>query len=212
MEITLPDTPQPVPRGQGKLLLLFLIAFLPLVAAAVMYFGKIGLPVATTNYGSLVVPPLTEADHGILIGAPEVAPAAALQIDGNRRWLVLVVAGVSGEATGGTCGDDCQQALYLVRQVNVALGKDAGRVGRVLLATEEFVETRADDMLIYRTFSAEDHAALDQALAATKHRLQPWDVLIMDPLGNIMMQYSGELSGKEILEDFKRLLKVSKIG
>jgi len=37
-------------------------------------------------------------------------------------------------------------------------------------------------------------------------------IFVSDPLGNIMMYYSLEASPKDILEDMKKLLKLSMVG
>jgi hypothetical protein len=38
------------------------------------------------------------------------------------------------------------------------------------------------------------------------------NIYVMDPIGNIMMQFSPDLSPKLILKDLNKLLKVSQIG
>jgi len=37
-------------------------------------------------------------------------------------------------------------------------------------------------------------------------------ILVVDPLGNMMMYYHAENTGKDMLTDIKRMLKVSKLG
>ena len=48
----------------------------------------------------------------------------------GEQWQLLVTA-------PGTCGEDCQQLVYLARQVNIALGREASRAGRALAASGE---------------------------------------------------------------------------
>ncbi|HET9843104.1 MAG TPA: hypothetical protein VFP93_00435, partial [Gammaproteobacteria bacterium] len=45
-----------------------------------------------------------------------------------------------------------------------------------------------------------------------KEYLQVGAFYIVDPQGNIMMYYPGDLTMKSVLTDLKRLLKISKIG
>lgn len=201
---------QPKRVGQWKLLLIFAVALLPLIAAVIMYFGKIGLPSGTTNHGLLVLPPLTEDDHGIKVGGSDYP--GAIQPDGRRKWLLLIL-GPTGASPGNSlCDKACEQTLYLARQVNVALGKDADRVGRLLLSSEPVSLPVPDVALMQQAFSAAAFSRLSDEMVNVRQGLNPWEILIMDPFGNIMMHYPGELDGKGILEDLRRLLKVSKIG
>lgn len=48
-------------------------------------------------------------------------------------------------------------------------------------------------------------------LGSDKTKLEP-AIWIVDPLGNLVMRYSADTELKELLEDLKKLLKVSRIG
>jgi len=48
-------------------------------------------------------------------------------------------------------------------------------------------------------------------LGSDKTKLEP-AIWIVDPLGNLVMRYSADAELKELLEDLKKLLKVSRIG
>ncbi len=193
-------------RGQLKLWGLILITAAPLVAAAVMYFGQIGLPTATTNHGRLILPPLQGEDWGL----DEVVKADNfIQFDGKTKWVMLMV----GE---GPCTAQCEQQLYLTRQLNIALGKEVDRVTRLLWADPQTegldAALKEHKLLVVEPFSDARFQALAQILKDHNVTLAPYDILLMDPLGNIMMHYNQVNSGKDILDDLKRLLKVSKIG
>ena len=38
------------------------------------------------------------------------------------------------------------------------------------------------------------------------------NMFVIDPIGNIILHYSGEVDGKKLLADLKKLLGASKIG
>ncbi|WLQ13011.1 hypothetical protein O5O45_25100 [Hahella aquimaris] len=194
-------------RGRLKLWGIILVAATPLIAAMVMYFGRIGIPSGTTNYGDLIIPPLDATEIGVSL--PEARLEEITQADGKRQWLMLTVA-------GDACGERCSQALYLSRQINIALGKESDRVGRALLAGtgDAALQQVLNDYprMLPAPFSRADMEGLRTKLNEHNIQLQPYDMLLMDPLGNIMMHYSEKHDGKAILEDLKRLLKVSKIG
>ncbi|WP_431687484.1 hypothetical protein [Hahella sp. NBU794] len=197
----------PPSRGRLKLWGIILVAATPLIAAMVMYFGRIGIPSGTTNYGDLIIPPLDALEIGVSL--PETRLDEITQADGKRQWLMVTVA-------GDACSERCLQALYLSRQINVALGKEADRVGRALLAGtgDAALQQALNDYprMLPAPFSSADMEGLRAKLDKHNIQLQPYDMLLMDPLGNIMMHYSEKHDGKAILEDLKRLLKVSKIG
>ena len=67
---------------------------------------------------------------GALIGNGQTP--ADLGVQGRsqgEQWQLLVTA-------PGTC-EDCQQLVYLARQVNIALGREASRAGHALAASGE---------------------------------------------------------------------------
>ncbi|ABC26974.1 conserved hypothetical protein [Hahella chejuensis KCTC 2396] len=197
----------PSSRGRLKLWGIILVAATPLIAAMVMYFGRIGIPSGSTNHGDLIIPPLDAVEIGVNL--PDERLEEITQADGKRQWLMLTIA-------GDVCSERCAQALYLSRQVNIALGREADRVGRALLADagDASLQQALNDYprLLPAPFSSGDMEGLRAKLNEHNIQLQPYDMLLMDPLGNIMMHYSEKHDGKAILEDLKRLLKVSKIG
>ncbi len=210
VQLTITNSRSPVANGQGKLILLILVALLPLVAALVMYFGRVGLPAGTTNLGQLVVPPVAEEEHRIALERPGTP---WLQADGRRKWLMLVLAPADSASGAEICAAQCRHVLYIVRQVNIALGKDADRVAHVLLDPGLPAElNREDPQRLILPVDMEERQRLHSLLVGRQVDAVPWSVLLMDPLGNIMMRYPPTLNGKDVLEDLKRLLKVSKIG
>ena len=203
---TIAEQPSAKSRGQLKLWGLILIAATPIVAAAIMYFGQIGLPSSTTNHGQLILPPLQGKDWGL---ADIVKTDGFIQYDGKTKWVMLVVG-------DGACAELCQQQLYLTRQLNIALGKEVDRVTRLLWADAHTqgldAALKEHNLLQVEPFDDGRFKGLAEALKRHGIVLAPYDILLMDPLGNIMMHYNQNNNGKDILDDLKRLLKVSKIG
>ncbi|HKI73433.1 MAG TPA: hypothetical protein VJ998_02255, partial [Pseudomonadales bacterium] len=104
-------------RSRLTLVLIFVIGIVPIASAwIVLYFFPGLIPVNTTNKGVLVKPP---------IAVDRVSNLARAQLQKGKWALLLPV--------GSDCDKTCQHGLYLARQVNIALGKDSGRVQRILL-------------------------------------------------------------------------------
>jgi len=196
----LESPPQPLHRpraGRLKLLGLFAIAGVPLVFAMVMYFGQIMVPAERTNHGELILPPLAA---GPLVGLDDSLSTPA-------PWTLLTW----GE---GTCDEQCRQSLYVIRQVNLALGRDASRVRHMLVVPEGMggeSESLTQDypQLQVRQVKRD---LLEAVFGAQERQAGNFAVYVVDPLGNLMLRYQPGQNGSDVLEDMKKLLRVSKIG
>ncbi|MAM88398.1 MAG: hypothetical protein CME36_13935 [unclassified Hahellaceae] len=199
--------------GQLKLLALFGIAIAPVFLAAFMYFGNFGVPDTSTNNGTLVLPPL-QAET-----VPELTEIwqreTMKQADDKPKWLLSVVGDTRSQPDEALERDEA--SLYLARQVTVAVGKDQNRIGYGWLqqggtpeSSNSVVDRYADLQLV--SIGSEAEAAIQVWLDNAGISAQPGDFVLADPNGNFIMHYPKATDGKAILEDLKRLLKVSKIG
>lgn len=183
--------------GRQTLLLIAFVCVLPVVASYLAFY--IWTPAKTTNYGTLLEP-------------KSVAQEPMSALDGQAfsvgklrgRWI-LVYAGSSA------CDEPCRQALYYMRQVRTALGKEMDRVERVWLLTDA---GRPDDLLRkehpgLHILCGEDSALLTQ-LSASGATAQT--VMTIDPLGNLMLRFPPNPEPKRMLKDLERLLKASRVG
>lgn len=181
---------QDIGRSRMKLIALILIAFVPMLIAYLAYFYLPMLaPEGSTNQGELINPPL----DGF---------AVSETLDSLDAWVLIQPAGLD-------CDADCDQLLYLSRQVVSGLGKDTTRVKRALLAPNGVSET-------FSAMLTSKHADLtvieaDPATLLDVSQERPL-LLLMDPNGNVMMFYTLETAGKPMLKDLKHLLRLSNIG
>ena len=198
-------SPEQVRRGRRTALLLFVLGFGPILLATAMYYTGWLNPSGHSNNGVLVDPPVpvTELNLVTAEGAP-LGERFGPEIS-DAEWLMLVVA--------GDCTEACQELIYLARQVNIALGKNADRVNRA--AYVEQVPAGLSS-----TWN-QDYSGMER-LQRAEGRKSAWpagvdpgqkpQILLVDPFGNIMMRYGTEHGGKAMLEDLKHLLKLSQIG
>ena len=192
------------PSGKRKFwLILFCIMLLPALGMGIsswMYFTGY-VPEGRTNNGKLIVPPL---DFTTLSLTSTGMGFGMEELDG--RWAMMIVADES-------CTEDCEQMLYLSRQVHVALGRESDRVVRLFVQADGVDQ---DPELV------KEHPAmewLNSDLTQTRNYLlqqakeqKGSHLYIVDPLGNIMMHYTVENTGNDILRDVQKLLKLSQIG
>jgi cytochrome oxidase Cu insertion factor (SCO1/SenC/PrrC family) len=180
---------------RAKLLALFALFASPIVASLlVFHFYR---PEATANYGELLPPsPVTAQEFGHEGGG-------VFRFQGlEGRWVL--VASDSGE-----CAAACVAKLTTMRQVRLALGRNAGRVARVLVV---------DDLRRPEPALLEAFPGLEVAITPTGMTLPPRPVndrahiYLIDPRGNVMMRFPAATDAKRMLRDLNRLLKASQIG
>jgi cytochrome oxidase Cu insertion factor (SCO1/SenC/PrrC family) len=178
------------------LALLALVCALPVAASYLTYY--LWPPAQQMNYGELLRPaPMPE---GV------VTPIAGLPYDPESlqgHW-VLVYAGPAA------CDGACAEALYFMRQVRTAQGKEMERVKRLWLVTDAGVPPAS--VLVGQ--QGLEVARTDPAWLA---RLTPdasglGRVHLMDPLGLIMLRYPPGPEPKRMIKDLERLLKYSRVG
>jgi len=197
-------------RNRQKLVVLFSVAIVPMfVAYGLFFYFPDLIPASTTNQGVLIQPPLSGVDMGL--AEPVTGPGGV--------WTLLI-------PVASSCGEQCQQRLYLSRQIKIGLGKDADRIQRVaLLGAEPDATLRAllnqeHSDLSTRVYSLQAlQSSLQNSLSlsatklsATKLPATEEFLLLMDPNGNIMMFYPFEQIGAPLRKDLKHLLKISNIG
>jgi cytochrome oxidase Cu insertion factor (SCO1/SenC/PrrC family) len=194
------------PTASRKQIWILIGAFVaPLALAFLLYYGMGVRPSGTTNKGDLIQPavPLPEVE---LPGASDQKLAA----DALRgKWSMVFI----GE---GACDPRCREALTLMRQTRLALGDKMERVQRVFFITgnccdQAYLEAEHSGLLLGRIDNSAGKTLLetfpDAAQAAGLGR-----IYLVDPLGNLMMKYDADAPQKGLLDDLKKLLKLSHIG
>ena len=188
-------------KTRVKLSVLFLLSAAPFLLAYVFFFAKPGwIPSGMTNQGELLLPPVQASEVGI----------AHETLFGGERWLMVI-------PVGSSCNQECIDALYYSRQVKTALGKESGRIERVVLSESAEISTSFEQLLLDEHKNAKlvynSSKSIGSLIEPVLGR-KPAEsfILLMDPNGNIMMFYTLDKAGKPMLKDIKHLLKASNIG
>jgi len=201
-------TPPGQARGRRTLLLIAALFLVPLAASFLLYYGTDGSgPSGRTNKGDLLDParPLPQIALPLAYGGATVPEF----LQGKWTWAYI------GD---GRCDERCRQALYLTRQSRIALNKDLDRVQRVFLATSDccdraFLQAEHPDLMVVNAGDGRARTLLapfpvyDGVALASAGR-----VYLIDPLGNLLMSYGPQAPDKALLQDLKKLLKLSHIG
>ena len=209
-------------KSKLKLTALLLIVALPVTLASVSFRSAIdgGLG-GTANNGTLISPPvdITALDmrdsEGALVFRSFEEEVTGVSPDEYqaRPWLMVYV-------NGSECEEQCQERLYFLRQLHIALGKDIQRVRRYYLHTSDMPITEANaahfeaefpSMGIAYSKAAELTSNLQEAGVDLSLETEDY-VLFIDPVGNVMMYYTREQTPQEIMSDLEHLLKYSSLG
>ena len=179
-------------KSRRSMLILLAVFIIPIVLAKLALHQQ-WFNYGVTNQGELIENELTLAKIGLNVD------------DFDHQWLMLYT-------LPENCDQQCEKTLVSVNNTYIALGKEMPRVKLVAL-TQQVLSAEQTDKIQIKKWHIQAMPPLAKT-AITKSQ-----VLIVDPLGNVILSHlppenSEQLPkfGKEILADFKKLLKYSRIG
>ncbi len=190
--------------GRLKMLMVWAVCAAPVVASYLSYY--VFKPQGRSNYGTLITPPVplpAPARLHLSRLDGQVVPPDALK----GQWLLVVVAPAA-------CNAQCEQQLWLQRQLREVLGKDKDRLDRVWLVPQVGAEPEPVRQALL--------PALAQAwvLRAPAAELQAWlqpdagqtqetHLYLVDPRGDWMMRFPANADPTRVKKDLLKLLKAS---
>jgi hypothetical protein len=181
------------PKSQRKTLIVLLVLFFaPLAAAFILYYGTGWRPGGSSAHGQLLQP-------------IRALPGGADPLRGE--WALVYVG-------DGQCNTDCQQALVFARQTRLSLNKDMTRMNRAFLVTSgccnlAYLDKEHDGL---KVFDVSEDAPRQELLNALPAKDLEHSLFVVDPLGNLVLRYDVRESPRGLLDDLKKLLKLSHIG
>lgn len=194
------DPPGRTRRGRIWLLLVWLVCAAPVVASYLTFY--VFRPDRIKSFGELIEP---QRDVPVLL---------THGLDGKQdqlaslkgQWLLVSVA-------GGACNAQCQQHLYLQRQLRETLGRDKERIDWVWLVNDQVEVPQTllpalSSALVLRV----DAAGLTQWLTPGKGHQLSDHLYVVDPFGKWMMRFPADLEVKnaaQVKRDLSRLLTAS---
>jgi cytochrome oxidase Cu insertion factor (SCO1/SenC/PrrC family) len=185
-----------------------LMFFAPLALSFYLYYGKFWHPGGRVNAGELIDPARPLPALTLPLAAQAAAGAQTNPQFLKGKWTFLYV-------QHGRCDDGCLRHLYDTRQVRLALDREMNRVQRVFIGDSDCCDLKEllaahPDLIAVRSSAADD--SLLALLPQRSGSLNSDRIYLIDPLGNLMMFYAADAKPKGMLEDMKRLLRLSSIG
>ena len=176
--------------GRRQLFLVAAVFLLPLVAAW-LYYAYGPRPAGSTNHGELV--------QGITLPDPL---GEVVLMDG---WTLLL-------AESADCDAACDERLYRARQVWLSLGRKAQRVRRVVITAGGSLLTDARREAYPYLIEVSDEALPDSLIGPMAELWDGTELMIVDPLGNVVLRFPLGYEMRGLKSDLERLLRLSRIG
>ena len=190
-------------QRKGRMIFLLLAIFFTVPLVVVVAMIKFDWRPSGKSYGQLIQPPVSIASTTHWVNDRQ-EPMPAFWQD---KWNMVLIA--------GECDTRCMQRLQDLRQIYVSLYKDMVRVQRVLITQQtdtQEIRERYPDLLIINGEPEQVTAVGRMLSGGGQNTLEAQRIYFIDPLGNIMMQYSAEQEAKWIRKDIVKLLKASWAG
>lgn len=192
-------------RSRRQVYILIGVFFAPLLLAFILYYGLGVRPTGSTNKGDLIHPAIPLPEVTLPGVADQQLPANFLR----GKWSMVFIG-------DGACDNRCREALTLMRQTRLALNDDLTRVQRVFLVTanccnSNYLDQEQHGLLLGRIDGAEGQTLLE-TFPDGAGEVSHGRIYLVDPLGNLMMKYEPNAPQKALLDDMKKLLKLSHIG
>jgi len=192
-------------KNRQLILIVFAMTLIPFLIA-VLFKVKPELLQGQTNYGRLIVPPITT--EAAELGGFDTFSRDNIQ-ELSAHWLIVNVLPQQG------CNEVCLDALHKTKQIQLMLNKDLPRTRRVALLLGNTDPKLAeawwkDEKALLRVKPSPSF--LSKLKGIRPEGFPDGALLLMDPLRNLMMQYDPGFDPYKVKSDLTHLLKISQIG
>ncbi len=195
------DDSQRTRVGRWKLLLVMLVCASPVIVSYLTYF--VIRPEGRTNYATLITP--TRAWPELPMQTLDGQAVTARELRG--QWILVV-------AHPSACDADCEDRLFMQRQMREMMGRERDRVDKVWLVLDD---GPIKPELVQALESTPAMRIVRAPAAAVAAWLQPEPgaalgdhLYVVDPMGECMMRTPVKADPAKFKKDLERLLRASK--
>lgn len=199
-------------RSKAPLFVILALCLAPLVLALLAYYvPALGLrPAESTAYGELIQPQRP---------MPEAAALPLTTLDGQPfdlntlrgKWLLV-------SADEGACPESCVEKLFILRNSHASQGKNVERLARVWFLTdgapvpEQIKQAYVGTHMLRADPERLANYLAPQASAAEREAALKAPMWIIDPLGNLMLEFPADADPVSVRDDIRKLIRNSRIG
>ncbi len=192
-------------KNNRLIIIIFAMTLIPFILAWYLA-ANISWNNKGTNNGELITPPVT-TEISEFVGFDDFSLKNMKELPG--RWVLINV------IPSSDCNKICSEAIHKTKQLRLMMNKELTRIRRVVLLFTEVNSDLAlqwwkDDLRLLRSKPAT--SLLEKLKNIRKAEVPDGMLFLMDPLGNLMMQYEPEFDPYQVKKDLKKLLRISQIG
>jgi hypothetical protein len=120
----------------------------------------------------------------------------------DRAWILAFL--IQDE-----CNELCQEKLYQIRQIRLAIGKDKDKLERLVIANANLDWGTYKKEYPGQKYIDASMINFDSIVSAFKinPELKADSIYLIDPYGNLMMQYKNGTEPTGIIKDIERLIR-----
>ena len=192
-------------KNQSTIIILALMTIIPFSIAWYLTTDPDFRPGATNN-GELIRPVIT-TERSELVGVDSFSVEHIKELEGH--WVILNI------IPDQSCDKLCVDTIHASKQLRLMLNKDLTRVRRAVIVMQGEQNPSfqpwwdEDDRLL----KVKPGTALAEKIKQqVSGKLTGGILVLMDPLGNLMMQYPSGFDPYAVKRDLKKLLRISQIG
>jgi len=199
------DPQQQQKKNRRTIVILASMSIIPFTIAWLLTKNPDFRPKSTHN-GDLIVPVMT-TERSELQGIDDFSIKNIDELKGH--WVMLNI------INSQDCNKVCADAIHATKQLRLMLNKDLTRVRRAVIVVDGLQQDafqawwKEDDRLIK---VKPDDAMMKKLTTISQGKIKEGMLIIMDPLGNLMMQYPVGFDPYDVKRDLKKLLRISQIG
>lgn len=200
---------QAVRRSRWKLIVLFSIFLLPVIAAYIVHKNPQWLPKSTRNYGILYKPTVRLQGFDL-----HDQKGKAFTLDNmHGKWSLIYIG-------AATCDNACLETLTKARDARWAQGTEATRVNYYyVVSADKFTGDQArlekdyPGLIMLQGNPTQRNPLIQQfKISPEQQPGQDNRLYLVDPAGMLLMHYPFGFRHIGLMEDLKYLLKWSQIG
>ncbi|MDG2253188.1 MAG: hypothetical protein P8K73_06060 [Methylophilaceae bacterium] len=171
--------------------------FIPIfVSWYLVFFSDYKESIKTVNNGELISPIVNLGEINMLSFTDDKV------YNQERKWILVFL--VNEE-----CNELCQENLYQIRQIRLAIGRDQDKLERLIISSTKLDWTSYRKDFPGQKFIDDSMSNFDKIINTftSNQELKRNSIYLIDPYGNLMMQYKKGTKPNGIIKDIERLIK-----